>query len=394
VRRAPWVLVTGGVHNAGGMDRANAALVSYLCNRKTPVDLITHRVDARVIRNAAINTFLVGRPLSSFFMAQRNLRFVGMRVARETVRRCPDARVVVNGGNCEWPDINWVHCLHRNWELVDGGAPMWIRVKNRLEKQIARKNELRALRSARYIVCNSKNTYSAIIELLGSRSQYVKTIYLGADCKWKTAFERKEPARAWLGIPTDRPLVTFIGALGYDCNKGFDTLWDAWRRLCARPEWDADLVVAGGGRALSVWRRALERPEIADRIRFLGHTDKIGEVLAAADLLVSPVRYESYGLNVQEALCYGVPAIVSACAGVAERYFPECNDLLLPDPEDARDLARRMLRWRPNIEDTKRRIEPMAQMLRDHTWNDMAREIVEFVESPGDFEGAQPPYRI
>jgi hypothetical protein len=47
-----------------------------------------------------------------------------------------------------------------------------------------------------------------------------------------------------------------------------------------------------------------------------------------------------------------------------------------------------MLRWRTNIESTKRRIEPMVQMLRNYTWNDMAREIVEFVESPGDFESA------
>jgi glycosyltransferase involved in cell wall biosynthesis len=120
---------------------------------------------------------------------------------------------------------------------------------------------------------------------------------------------------------------------------------------------------------------------MAGHIKFLGFIDKIGDLLAAADLLVSPVRYESYGLNVQEALCYGVPSLVSANAGIAERYSHENVDLLLPDPENADDLATRMLRWRTNIEGTKRRIEPMTKMLRKHTWNDMAREIVEFVES-------------
>ncbi len=67
----------------------------------------------------------------------------------------------------------------------------------------------------------------------------------------------------------------------------------------------------------------------------VGFTNRVSDILAAADVLVSPVRYESYGLNVQEAICCGVPAIVSRAAGVAERYPTELSDLLLPDPNDA-----------------------------------------------------------
>ena len=37
-------------------------------------------------------------------------------------------------------------------------------------------------------------------------------------------------------------------------------------------------------------------------------------------VLVSAPRHEAYGLNVQEAHCRGLPDLVSASAGVAERY--------------------------------------------------------------------------
>jgi glycosyltransferase involved in cell wall biosynthesis len=323
----------------------------------------------------------VGKSYDSFLVAQHNLRRTGKAVAQKVKANTPKARILVNGGNCEWPDINWVHCLHRVWRPSDDSAPLWFKIKNRFEKKLARRNEFRALHSARYVICNSEKTRRALIDRLGVRPQCIRTVYLGADSDWMTSRSRRELSRAKLKVPAGRPLIAFVGALGHDSNKGFDTLWTAWKRLCAHTRWDAELAVAGGGRALAGWRKTIERAEMAGHIRFLGFTEKIGDLLAAADLLVSPVRYESYGLNVQEALCYGVPSLVSANAGIAERYSHENLDLLLPDPEDANDLATRMLRWRANIESTKKRIEPIAKVLRKHTWNDMAREIVEFVES-------------
>src|SRR5205807_4892796 len=123
-------------------------------------------------------------------------------------------------------------------------------------------------------------------------------------------------------------------------------LLEAWRRVCSSPEWDGRLVLAGGGRAAADVAARIEREGLADRIRLVGFTDRVFDLLAAADLLVSPVRYEPYGLNVQEAVCRGVPSVVSACAGVAEEYPADLADMLLPDPDDATDLAARLRRWR------------------------------------------------
>jgi glycosyltransferase involved in cell wall biosynthesis len=112
----------------------------------------------------------------------------------------------------------------------------------------------------------------------------------------------------------------------------------------------------------------------------LGHTDRIYDVLAASDLLVSPVRYEPYGLNVQEALCCGIPAMVSASAGVAERYPADLRDLLIPEPTDVDGLVVRMLGWRSTMNSWRQRVAPLARQLRARTWEAMSREIVEMVE--------------
>ena len=59
----------------------------------------------------------------------------------EVVGRDPLARVVVNGGNCAWPDINWVHAVHAAWPVHDDGAPWWSRYRNRRLKDLARRRE-------------------------------------------------------------------------------------------------------------------------------------------------------------------------------------------------------------------------------------------------------------
>ncbi|CAN5837788.1 hypothetical protein BH23PLA1_BH23PLA1_22550 [soil metagenome] len=159
-------------------------------------------------------------------------------------------------------------------------------------------------------------------------------------------------------------------------------MFRAWKRLCGDPDWDALLAVIGTGGELSNWKRTAEEAALADRLRFLGHIRNVPEVLAACDLLVHPARYEAYGLGVQEALCRGLPAIVSASAGVAERYPIDLQDLLLPDPENAEDLAEGLLRWRRDLERYRERVKPLADSIRARTWDDMAAELVQVIEDP------------
>ena len=103
-------------------------------------------------------------------------------------------------------------------------------------------------------------------------------------------------------------------------------------------------------------------------------------MIAAADVLVHPARYEAYGLGVHEALCRGLPAIVSASAGIAERYPDIARDLLAPEPGDAPQLIATLRRWRAEADAWPSRIAPFAAALRNRSWDAMAAEIAALVE--------------
>jgi glycosyltransferase involved in cell wall biosynthesis len=364
------------------MDRANEALLRFLVSQGIPVHLVALSVAPEIFSNPGV-TCSIARftrgwaPLGRFHLAR-----LGHAVALKLTTQSPDVRVVVNGINCTWPDINWVHWLHQRWQQPAPNGPLWFKFKHRVETSRAINRERTTLRSAKLIVANSERTRHDLINLLGVAPERIHTIYLGTDSTWKELTpQRRDAARGWLEFRSGRPLVAFVGALGHDSRKGFDVLWHAWTDLCRIAEWDADLIVAGNGRALPRWRREAVRSGLGGRVKFLGFTDRVSDVLAASDLLVSPARYESYGLNVQEALCWGVPAIVSASAGVAEKYPPELLPLLLPNPEDSPDLAVRMLQWRRNMVEWKQRVEPTMGELRAYTWDDMARRIMDLAES-------------
>lgn len=379
---APWLIVAGGFHSNGGMDRANASLAAHLADRGTPVHLVAHEVSSDLASAPNVTVHLAPRPAGSNFLGEWPLEHLGVSVARNLLARHPGTRVVVNGSNCRWADINWVHSVHHAWPCHDAGAPAWFKAKNRLTKKVARYRERRALLGARVVIANSHSTRLAIVEQIGVAPERVYTVYLGADPTHgpPSALERSS-ARAWLGAPEVRPLAAFIGTLGYDNNKGFDTLWAAWQRLCARPDWDADLVVAGSGRRLPHWQSCVMEAGLAERVRFLGFSARIPEVLAAADVLVSPSRYEAYGLSVQEAICRGVPALASSAAGVAEHFTAEVNELLLTSPDDVNELVSRLLHWRIQMDDWRLRFVPITQRLLGHTWTNMAEEIISIAES-------------
>ncbi len=379
---APWVIVSPGFHRHGGMEKANLALAEFLLERGTPVHLVGHSVDPELAARPGARAHVVARAPAALLPGDRAIDRRGRAVAREATAAHPGTRVVVNGGNCGWRDVNWVHYVHHAWTPADAGAPLPFRLRNRLLAAAARRDERERIPGARLVLANSELTRRHLVDRLGVEPARVRTAYLGAEGGWgPPSAEERAAARAWLGVPEGRPLVVFVGALGHDARKGFDTLLAAWRRLCARPEWDGLLVAAGGGRGLGRWEAEVARSGLGGSVRMLGFTRRVADLLAAADLLASPTRYEPYGLNVQEALCRGVPAVVSARAGIAERYTADLAGLVLPDPEDDAELAERLLRWRGEMDAWRALVRPLGERLRAHGWREMAREIVELVES-------------
>jgi glycosyltransferase involved in cell wall biosynthesis len=304
------------------------------------------------------------------------LDLAGRLVAKKALAR--GDRVIVNGGNCQVGDVNWVHYVHAAYRA--SATTRTRRAKNRLAHQINLAHEASALRSAKLIIANSEKTRHDLTKRLGLDDARIRTVYYGIDADRFTPPEepRRKRLREQFNWP-DRPQVAFIGALG-DRRKGFDTLFSAWSKLCADPAWDCDLVVVGRGAELGAWQERARAAGIVERTRFLGFRSDVPDILAACDALVAPTRYEAFGLGVQEALCTGLPALVSADAGVAERYSAELQDLLLQDASNVGELESKLRNWRRHHERLSVATRELSGSLRQRTWQTMAQEIHSLID--------------
>jgi len=372
---SPYLLVNGNFVPTNGMDMPNMALASYLAERGAEVHLVTHRAEQKLASRSNVTVHHVPKPANSYLLATPALDRIGRHWALKIARR--KGRVLVNGGNCRWVDVNWVHYVHATFRPPRAGSALRI-LKNEYAHRTFLARERDALAQARVVITNSERTRRDVIEQLHVPAERVHTVYYGIDAErfCPASEDERAVARTALGWSGERPVVAFVGALG-DRRKGFDTLFAAWQKLCARKDWDADLAVVGTGAELPLWKTRAAEACLQERIRFLGFRQDVARILSACDALVAPTRYEAYGQGVREALCCGLPALVTRDAGVAEHYPLELQDLLIPDPESADDLVLRLQDWRRRATEYRKALATLSHKLREHTWNHMAAQMVE-----------------
>ncbi len=372
-----WLLASGDFVPLGGMDTANHALASYLARRNAAdVHLVAHRVSPDLAALPRVVVHRVPRPFDAHSLGEPLLTTVATRRAR-AIRRA-GGHVLANGGNLDAGDVTWVHYVHAAYQPAAAGAFNGALVSARHRRYVAA--ERRALTQARLVICNSDRTVQDVVAKVGVDPRRARRVYYGIDAsRFHDRVDTSE-AKERLGWDARVPLVLFVGALG-DRRKGFDTVYAAWNAVCRTSQWDAHLLVAGSGAELERWRARVDRDGMTGRITFLGYRTDVPALMAAADVMVHPARYEAYGLAVHEAVCTGVPVIVSASAGVAEQLSSHLAELLLDDAQSAGDLSVRLERWRGRQDEFRRRTRAAGAALRARSWDDMSREIASAAES-------------
>jgi len=149
------------------------------------------------------------------------------------------------------------------------------------------------------------------------------------------AADLRPPAAAAIGAARDdigangRPVVLAVGRLA--AQKGFDVLVAAaalWGGRNPRPR----TVIAGDG-PLGGQLRTQARQSGADVV-LLGARDDVAALLAVADVVVVPSRWEARALILQEAMRAGCPVVASRVGGTPE-LTGEDGALLVPPAEPA-----------------------------------------------------------
>lgn len=157
------------------------------------------------------------------------------------------------------------------------------------------------------------------------------------------------PVREKLGIGPDAPLVAMLARFQH--VKGHDIFQAMIPHVHAQvPE--ARFAVAGenvfGVRKderykLAILTRAREDPVLSRTLAYLGFYEDPRPVVAAADVVVCPSRFESLGMVHLEAMAMARPIVSMNNGGPAETILDGETGFLVP-PEDPAALADRVVR--------------------------------------------------
>jgi glycosyltransferase involved in cell wall biosynthesis len=143
----------------------------------------------------------------------------------------------------------------------------------------------------------------------------------------------RDEARARWGVARDAKVVLFVGRLVP--KKGIASVVETQRALAA----DGVVLLAVGDGPLAA---ELERaPNLVRRPRV--PAESMPEIYAAADALLLPSRGEGLPLTVQEALCSGMPAVVSDDPAFASNLVGAQGVALCTDARACIDALRRCL---------------------------------------------------
>jgi UDP-glucose:(heptosyl)LPS alpha-1,3-glucosyltransferase len=139
-------------------------------------------------------------------------------------------------------------------------------------------------------------------------------------------------------LAVDEKTLLWLVIANVPRTKGLDRALRALARTAA-----VSLAVVGPDSAspagLAIKRQAA-RLGLAGRVHLLGYRDDIPELMAAADLLVHPARFDTTGMVILEAIANGLPAVVTAICGFAAHVGAADAGLVIDEPFAQASLER------------------------------------------------------
>jgi glycosyltransferase involved in cell wall biosynthesis len=120
-------------------------------------------------------------------------------------------------------------------------------------------------------------------------------------------------------------------------EKGLDTLLDAWASAFAGRE-DVRLRLVGAGRLEAALREQARALGIGGQVEFLGHQDKVEDIIATADVGVLPSNIEGLSNTLLELMASGLPTIATRVSG-SEDFVVSGRNGWIFDPGDTKALA-------------------------------------------------------
>jgi D-inositol-3-phosphate glycosyltransferase len=191
-------------------------------------------------------------------------------------------------------------------------------------------HERHVARRADAIVTASAHERTLLERYYGADPGRIHTIPCGIDLDLFYPRDRAM-SRAELGLPLASPVILWVGRL--EKLKGVDILVGAVAQLAER---DFTLLIVGGDDRAAPLRSELEAQAAAEgltaNVRFEGPVahDRLPAYYSAADVVVVPSYYESFGLVAVEAMACGAPVVASRVGGLVSTVVDGVTGYLIP----------------------------------------------------------------
>ena len=240
-----------------------------------------------------------------------------------------------------WPELLHAHCAYPDGLAATElglrlGVPAVITVHGADVNELPNADPswralvVEALSRAERVIANGEDLRRRVLAM-GLPEQKVTVVPNGVDCSLFRPGDREPGSSGWR--------LVYVGR--FTDKKGVGVLLEAMSIL-RRSRDDVQLSLVGGGAtgAAAPYVRRVEELGLGNCVELVDEVAwrQIPARLAAADALVLPSFYESFGLVLVEAMACGLPVVATRCGG-PEDIVDESNGILVR-VGDAEDLAR------------------------------------------------------
>jgi len=229
-----------------------------------------------------------------------------------------------------------------------------------------------------------------MVWLYGADAAKISVVPCGVDVNFFRPVPPDE-AKQMLGLPPSRRVVLFVGRI--EPLKGIETLLRAMALVAPEvPCWleDMSVIIIGGapGAGIDQVNAELARLQrlraelgVEDLVTFQGAKDQDTLVYyySAAEMVVVPSHYESFGMVALEAMACGTPVVASKVGGLAFSVQDGQTGFLVPN-DDPQALASRIRLLLADPTLRQRLGRQAAAWASRYSWHSVANQILDVYE--------------
>lgn len=287
----------------------------------------------------------------------------------------------------EW-DVSIVHMFHTLGLMKNRVAQS----PQEMEGEYRIDGERKVLQAVDRIIAATTAEYAQLLWLYRAEDNKILIIPPGVDVRRFYPIPPDE-AKEYIGVPPCGSMLLFVGRI--EPLKGLDILIEAIRIMHQNDyvkENPFCLAVIGGDPDESIEatdnhemarvKALTEKAGLGDLVTFLGKKsqDSLPYYYSAAQAVVVPSYYESFGMVALEAMACGTPVVASQVGGLAYLVQDGVTGYTVPVDEPV-ELANRLTVL---LQDTQLRTQMgkhAEQLAQDYAWEKIAARLIEVYDS-------------